>query len=237
MSMDTDGKDDAGDFRRRPMPSRYRVAGGPEIESEPGSRRRVLRNKHGIKRKREMDQAEFDALVRAQEEYLGLVSAGTRFTASTICEMHGGWLGGLYEWAGRYRTVDLEKDGFAWPPAALVWQNMERFESGTLAANTPCAPASLTVVSRRIAIVHAELMLIHPFREGNGRLGRWLAQLMALQAGFPAPEYRFVGKNGSAERASYLGAIKDGYLEKFDPLAGFFADAIGRRLDTDESGR
>jgi hypothetical protein len=30
-------------------------------------------------------------------------------------------------------------------------------------------------------VVHAELLLIHPFREGNGRLARWLADLMALQ--------------------------------------------------------
>ena len=34
-----------------------------------------------------------------------------------------------------------------------------------------------------IAMVHTELLLIHPFRDGNGRLARWLADIMAAQAG------------------------------------------------------
>ena len=34
-------------------------------------------------------------------------------------------------------------------------------------------------------MVHVELVLIHPFREGNGRLARLLAMLMGLQAGLP----------------------------------------------------
>lgn len=32
-----------------------------------------------------------------------------------------------------------------------------------------------------IAITHVELILIHPFREGNGRLSRLLADVMAVQ--------------------------------------------------------
>ncbi len=33
--------------------------------------------------------------------------------------------------------------------------------------------------------VHEELVLIHPFREGNGRVARLLSTLMAFQAGLP----------------------------------------------------
>lgn len=32
-----------------------------------------------------------------------------------------------------------------------------------------------------IAVTHVELILIHPFREGNGRLSRLLADVMAVQ--------------------------------------------------------
>ena len=35
-----------------------------------------------------------------------------------------------------------------------------------------------------IAKVHAELLLIHPFREGNGRTARILANLMSRKAGY-----------------------------------------------------
>jgi cell filamentation protein len=33
-----------------------------------------------------------------------------------------------------------------------------------------------------LAVTHVELILIHPFREGNGRLARLLADVMAVQA-------------------------------------------------------
>ena len=45
-----------------------------------------------------------------------------------------------------------------------------------------------------------ELLPIHPFREGNGRLARWLSELMLLQAGLPMPLYQFTGKGSVKER-------------------------------------
>ena len=47
--------------------SQYGPPTGAEAETEPGSRGRVLRNRLGIRRKREMDQAEYEALVRTRE--------------------------------------------------------------------------------------------------------------------------------------------------------------------------
>ena len=88
----------------------------------------------------------------------------------------------------------------------------------------------MDVVSRRIAEVHAELLLIHPFREGNGRLARSLADLMTFQAGFPAPVYGFAGKGSRTRQAQYLEAVRQGYMQDYEPLASFFVEAIGRRL-------
>lgn len=147
----------------QPDSGRYQPATGLEAESEPGSQGRVLRNKLGIRRKRDMDRAEFEALTRAQTEFLGQVSPDTRFTADLLRSMHRLWLGELYEWAGEYRTVEMEKGGFHWPPAYLVAQNMAQLEHGLLQQHTPCRPASLDVIARRMAEVHAELLLIHPF--------------------------------------------------------------------------
>ena len=157
-------------MRRRPISGRYQPATGSEAEGEPGSRGRVLRNKPGIWHKREMDRVEFEALTRAQMEFLGRVTPDTRFTADGLRSMHRSWLGELYEWAGEYRTVEMEKGGFRWPPAYLVAHNMAQLEQGLLRRHTPCRPASLDMVARHMAEVHAELLLIHPFRDGNGRL-------------------------------------------------------------------
>ena len=44
-------------------------------------------------------------------------------------------------------------------------------------------------IAEAIATVHTEYILIHPFREGNGRLGRLIAVLMGLQAGLPVLDF------------------------------------------------
>jgi len=212
---------------------KYQPPTGVEAEAEPGSRGRVLRNKLGIQSKREMDWKEAEALDAAHNASLITVTTQTHFTASALCRMHRNWLGDIYEWAGQYRTVDVSKGGFTWPPAVLVPQNMSNFEAGALQENTPCRSGPLPEVARRMAVVHAELLLVHPFREGNGRLARWLADLMALQAGWPNPVYGFVGNGSGRQRAHYLAAVKQGYLLRYDDLTGFFAEALERGLEAD----
>ena len=214
-------------------PTRYATSTGPEGEYQPGFRGRVLRNLLGITSKRIMDSTEYRLLVQVQTHYLRrVVTSDTRFTAEMLCRMHCDWLGTIYGWAGRYRSVELAKAEFRWPPAHLVAQNMDRLARGWLQVHTPCRPASLKVVARRLAEVHAELMLIHPFRDGNGRLGRWLADLMAMQAGFPAPSpaYGFSGRGSKERKNRYLGAVAEGYTGNYRDLATFFARALESRL-------
>jgi len=174
--------------------SRYREPSGPQAATQPGSRGRVLLNRLGLISKRALDLAEAQALARVQETYYARLTAETRFTAALIRQMHQDWLRSIYTWAGEYRQVELEKDGFRWPPAERVADNMLDFERGILRQHTPCQPAALDEVAASIAAVHAELLLIHPFRDGNGRLARWLADIMAAQAGYPAPAYGFSGR-------------------------------------------
>jgi cell filamentation protein len=209
--------------------SRYREASGPQAATQPGSRGRVLLNRLGLTSKRALDLAEAQALARVQESYYARLTARTRFTATLIRQMHQDWLGSIYEWAGEYRQVELEKGGFRWPPAERVADNMLNFERGVLRQHTPCKPATLEAVALSIAVVHAELLLIHPFRDGNGRLARWLADIMAAQADYPAPAYGFSGRGSKKRRAEYLLAVQQGYLENYWPLARFFAAAILRR--------
>lgn len=213
---------------------RYRTPTGDEATFQPGSRGRVLLNRPGITSRREMDRLEYAALVRAQEKFYRRLTPTTRITTALLCDMHREWLGGIYSWAGKYRTVELQKEGFRWPPAERVTNNMRTFERDVLAPHTPCLPGALAEVACSIAVVHAEFLLIHPFRDGNGRLARWVADVMAGQAGYPLPLYRFQGKGSRAERARYLHTVQQGYLQNYDALTGFFADAIeGRRLRGD----
>jgi cell filamentation protein len=213
--------------------SRYRELAGPQATTQPGSHGRVLLNRLGLTSKRALDLAEAQALARAQETYYARLTARTRFTGALIRQMHQDWLGSIYAWAGEYRQVELEKDGFRWPPAERVADNILNFERRILRRRTPCKPAALDAVAMSIAIVHAELLLIHPFRDGNGRLARWLADIMAAQAGYPAPAYGFSGPGSKKRRAEYLLAVQQGYIENYLPLTRFFAEAILRRREAE----
>ncbi len=209
---------------------RYQSDPGVEGAHEPGSRNLVLRNLRHIKAPRAMDQAEAEALLRAQKHFLYRVAADTRFTADLIREMHGDWLGGIYSWAGQFRTVEMSKGGFVWPPALRVAANMAAFDRDCLRRLTPCVAGDIETAARAMAEVQAELLLIHPFREGNGRIARWLTDLMALQAGFPAPEYAFSGRGSRTRREQYLRAVVKGYARNYEFLARLLAEGLRRAL-------
>lgn len=216
--------------------SRYQTRGGFDSEYQPGSHGRVLLNKAGIIRKREMDRAEFEALLTAQSRFVSQITNQTRFTDQTICDMHSMWLGDLYAWAGCYRTVQMMKGDFRWPPAQFISHSMRTYAETTLTECTPCstkfedADEGLRDVAAKLAIVHAELLLIHPFRDGNGRIARWLADLMALQAGFALPDYGLAGRGAKKRQAAYMEGVKQGYVAVYEPLTDFFVDALRRGL-------
>ncbi len=76
-------------------------------------------------------------------------------------------------------------------------------------------------------MVHAELTLIHPFRDGNGRCSRLLATLMALQAGLPPLDFSSIhGK----EKKRYIAAIHKALDRDYEPMAEVLGRVIARTL-------
>jgi cell filamentation protein len=210
----------------RSMPSRYEPT-GPEAAYEPRSRRRVLRNKLGITRVRDIQQAESDALLAVQDWALNRYSADRRFTAEDIRSIHRQWLGHIYTWAGEYRTVNLAKGDFVFAAAEQVPRLMEELERNELAVHTPCSGMDRPQLVSALAHTHAELVIIHPFREGNGRCARLLAWLMALQAGLPPLDFGPLAGRG---KRSYIGAIHAAFSGDYAPMAGRMEAVIRRTL-------
>jgi cell filamentation protein len=209
---------------------RYR-AEGPESEFEPGSRGRVLRNLLGIRSVREMARYESEALLAATQQMIDETRTDQRFTADDICRIHRLWLGGIYAWAGQYRTVNVAKDEFPFAAASQVRRLMRELEVGPLRKYTPCQSATAEEQAHAMAVVHAELILVHPFREGNGRCARVLAMLMGLQAGLPPLD--FFGVRGR-EKQRYISAVHAGLDRDYDPMTTLFRRIIARtvRLQT-----
>ncbi len=204
--------------------TRYDAA-GPQAEHEPGSRHRVLRNLLGICRVGDMQQAESEALLIAQQEAVELYADDQRFIAADICDLHRLWLGPIYPWAGDFRSVNMGKGGFQFAHAPLIQRLMAELERGPLADFTPCVSASYEAVAHALAVVHAELILIHPFRDGNGRVARLLALLMGLQAGLPPLDFAALdGRN----KQNYIASIHAALARDYAPLTRIFEKAIAR---------
>ena len=73
-----------------------------------------------------------------------------------------------------------------------------------------------------IAIVQAEFILIHPFREGNGRIARLLANVMALQANNPELDFSSWDRN----RDDYFLAIQVAMDRNYEPMKGLVRQAL-----------
>lgn len=203
---------------------RYR-AEGTQAEFEPGSRGRVLRNRLGITRVRDMQRAESEALLAVQEWAIGHFDADQRLTAADVVLLHRQWLGGLYAWAGDYRQVNVSKGGFMFAAAAQVPRLMESFSQSELADHTPCAGLDQAGLVAALARTHAELVLIHPFREGNGRCARLLGWLMALQAGWPPLDFTPLSGRG---RPAYFAAVQAALARDYAPLERCFSRVLAR---------
>jgi cell filamentation protein, protein adenylyltransferase len=205
------------------MASTRYAATGSESQFQPGSRGRVLRNLLGIARVREIEDVETRLLGAAQREAEQAYGPNHRFTPADIRRLHRMWLGELYPWAGNYRTLNIGKGGFQFAHAPLIPRLMAILGKEVLRRHTPCGRAPDVSVARSLAEVHAELILIHPFRDGNGRLARLLALLMARQAGINP--FRLSVLAGSGKR-TYVQAIHAAMSRDYVPLETLFSSAI-----------
>lgn len=206
---------------------RYDISRLVEAQFEPHSRRRVLRNLLGVRQVREMHRLESEALLSAQELLVETFAVDHRFTADDVCRIHHTWLVGIYSWAGEYRSVNVSKGNFLFAAAAQVPRLMRQLEQGALKQYSPCRFAEEDEIARAIAVVHAEVVLIHPFRDGNGRCARLLALLMALQAGLPPLDFSdFVGRG----KLPYIAAVHAAVGRDYKPMTQMFSGAVRRTL-------
>jgi cell filamentation protein len=206
---------------------RYDTSTLPEDQYEPGSRGRVLKNLLGITSKREMSRMETRKLFNTTDVLIKTMHRDQRFTSEAICHMHHMWMESIYAWAGSYRQVNMSKGGFPFASPAFIPKLMAEFEHNILFKYTPCLFDFREDILQALAIVHIEFLLIHPFREGNGRLARLLSILMALQAGLPLLDFSGIKGEG---KEKYFAAVRAGLDQNYQFMKQIFDDVISRTL-------
>lgn len=200
---------------------RYLVPSDEDWESD--SNGQVLKNYLSIKSKDDIEAIEEQELERTEIELLDIFSKDHRFTAIDICNMHELWLGDIYPSAGKYRTVTMSKANFSFAAPSRIEPLMQAFEKKFLAEYTPCHYSELDKLAYALGVVHIEPIIIHPFREGNGRTARLLADLMAIQAGKAPLNYNSIHQIQNVQGFErYIQSIHAGVEGNYKPIENIF---------------
>ena len=138
----------------------------------------------------------------------------TVFTSGLIKQLHACLMSGVeYIWTpGEFRDKQnwiggfkIDQARFVPPPADNVPGCMEDLIA--MLQYVPAEEEQIEIpIVIRMAVVHAQFETIHPFFDGNGRVGRILLPLMLAAEGYP-PVY-------------LAGYLKDNQREYYDALAG-----------------
>jgi cell filamentation protein len=201
--------------------NRYCVPSDEDFE--PDSNNTVLKNYLGIKTEAEIGIAEEQELKRTALDLLSIFDNQHQFTAEDICNIHELWLGNIYPSAGKYRTVSMSKERFLFAAPAYIEKSMIIFEKNYLAKYTPCHDTNINELASTLGIIHTELIVIHPFREGNGRTARLLADLMVMQANKPPLNFTNIDQTKNKEGfTQYISAIQAGAGRNYGLITEIF---------------
>lgn len=201
--------------------SRYHVSSS-EGQYEKDSGEQVLANKLGISASDEMDEAELVLLEQLYQSVFEEQFPEEQLSVTLLKNWHRRWLGNIYGWAGQDRTVNINKAGFIFAPSAQLPKLLNELDTKYLAQYTPCNGMDEEQLITAIAITHVELILIHPFREGNGRLSRLLADVMAVQGGYKPLDYQSWEQN----KTQYISAIHAGISMDYEPMKHWVSEAL-----------
>lgn len=151
----------------------------------------------------------------ALEEGLSAVEAGEDVTSSLLCDMQRTLLSGVrsedpkpgelrseQNYLAPFENAPISQATFVPPPPK---QARESLESLLEFVNSRSPVHSLIA----IGLVHYQFETIHPFRDGNGRLGRLLASLQLQRESLLPEPYLYLSAYFNEHRADYVRLLDD----------------------------
>lgn len=166
---------------------KYRIGsteGDLETDSEV-----VLKNRLGITEIYEMNLVEEEMLHKLYESIFEPEFRLLALSVADIRRWHYQWLNPIYDWGGELRSVNMSKGGFLFAAAKYIPVLLDDFEMDFLSQFGNLMNLNEDELVGLLARSHVEFILLHPFREGNGRISRLLMDVMATQAGFSTLDY------------------------------------------------
>lgn len=165
---------------------------------------------------REIQEAEFEGFLYAELLLTTQLTDKTKFDVDYIKNIHFLALKDVYAFAGNFRTVNISKQGFMFPVARFLDQSMQEFQTEILnkLLNEYVKLDSVLFIED-LARAHAELLYIHPFREGNGRTARVLLNLMLRKNGWEPLDF---SKMNEELFQQYVIAVQSSAMKNYEPM-------------------
>lgn len=141
----------------------------------------VLKNKLNIKDNKLLKTAEEEITLIKQMELLKNPIKGN-FSKSHLMNIHRFIFEDIYPFAGKIRREQISKADTMFYPPDLIDRELDKVFDKIKEKNM-LKESDKENVFDNLAYVMAELNIIHPFREGNGRSVREFIRLMAKRVG------------------------------------------------------
>lgn len=183
----------------------------------PGNQSEILSNILKLTSNEDIALSEFEGFLKAEIVLTERLTSRTKFNVNYILQIHKLSLQHLYSFAGKLRDVNMSKGGFPFPGAKYLAQSMLTFDNEVL-KNIPNKYNSKENLISDIATVHGELLFIHPFREGNGRTSRMLANLMVRKQGYESLLFERINTDNFS---IYINAIQKSAEKDYEPMKKF----------------
>lgn len=176
----------------------------------------ITTNKLGLKALKELEDAETVLLIDAYEYFINLIDqTPLKINIELLFKIHNQFLGTLYTWAGKIRTVNISKGDVMFAPARNIEKSLNNFEK-QLPKILPSHNDTETEIALKLATIYSELNIIHPFREGNGRTLRLFIDIILMQIGYEALDFNKV------DQREYINACAHGTHMNYKPLQQIF---------------
>lgn len=137
----------------------------------------VLKNKLGIREPGLLRQAE-EEFTAVKQMVLMSSPINGRFTKSHLLRIHKFLFEDIYPFAGRIRKEDISKGNTMFYPSSMVDKELDRVFTVIHSAGMLTEKDRDTCI-KNLSYIMAELNVIHPFREGNGRAIREFVRCIA----------------------------------------------------------
>jgi len=186
----------------------------------------VLPNKLGLSNSSDVGLEEFRGFLRADIKFERELDQINNFDWRLLSEIHRVALGHLYDFAGNLRSVNISKGGFLFPVAQHLDSAINQFELDFLKS----VPRQITDPETLISItarIHAEILFIHPFREGNGRTARLFVNLIALKKGFDRFNFECILDNRMSD---YIFGVQAASDQNYEPMIQLFKNLVQPKI-------